>query len=554
MSRKLLIVLTTIALSSCAHQADAPDPNPDSDLVARAGAPLFEGMGDHHHPITTSEPGAQRYFDQGLTIDFAFNHAESARSFRAAQKLDPQCAMCYWGEALALGPNINVTSNGKAIMSPADREAAYLAVQKAVSLKHKASAAERDYIDALASRYSADFEAPREPQDQAYAAAMRALHEKYPADDDAAALYAEALMNTMPWDYWLDPEHPKPNTVEVIETLEGVLARNPRHPMALHLYIHAVEASSQPQRAEAHADTLADLVPGAGHLVHMPAHIYWRVGRYEDAAQANVRAAAVDEAYIAACNAQGFYPAMYYPHNIHFLWAASSMMGQSAVSLDAARRVSANVGMDMIAMYPPLEFFHTIPLLALVQFSRWDEVLAEPQPRADLDYSNAIWHYARAVALARKGDTGAAQVEQVALRGLLDTDKIMTIDANDYPASTLLKIADELVAGELAMAGGQVDVAIGHFRTAVATQDKLPYTEPPFWYYPTRRTLGAALMTAGQAAEAEAVYRTDLEQYPHNGWSLFGLTRALAAQGKTAEAAEMRHHFEEAWQFADVEL
>jgi len=245
---------------------------------------------------------------------------------------------------------------------------------------------------------------------------------------------------------------------------------------------------------------------------------------------------------------------MYYPHNIHFLWSASSMMGQSAVSLDAARRVSTNVGMPMIEAYPSLEFFHTIPLLALVQFSRWDELLAEPQPRADLDYSNAIWHYARAVALARKGDVGAAQVEQAALRGLLATDKIMTIDANDYPASTLLKIADELVAGELAVAGGQVEVAIGHFRSAVTTQDTLPYTEPPFWYYPTRRTLGAALLTAGQAAEAEAVYRADLKQYPHNGWSLFGLTKALAAQGKTAEAAEMRHHFEMSWQLADVEL
>ena len=271
-----------------------------NELAARAGAPLFDGMGDHHHPITTSDPDAQRYFDQGLVIDFAFNHAESARSFRAAQTLDPECAMCYWGEALALGPNINVTSDGAVVMSDDDRTTAYAAIQKAVSLKDNATEKERDYIDALAARYNGDPSTPREPLDQAYLEAMRALYQKYPDDDDAASLFAESMMNTMPWDYWLDPENPKPLTEEVLDALETVLARSPAHPMAIHLYIHAVEASSTPERAEGPADTLLNLVPGAGHLVHMPSHIYWRVGRYADASAANVQAAAVDEAYIAA--------------------------------------------------------------------------------------------------------------------------------------------------------------------------------------------------------------------------------------------------------------
>jgi tetratricopeptide (TPR) repeat protein len=523
-------------------------------LVAEAGSPLFEGLGDHHHAITTAHPGAQRYFDQGLVIDFAFNHAESIRSFKAAQRLDDDCAMCFWGEALATGPNINVTSNGKAVMSDGERTAAFAALQEAIARKEKVSAAERDYIDALATRYDGDPTTEREPLDLAYAAAMRQLAAKYPEDDDAQALFAEAVMNTMPWDYWLDGENPKPETAEVLTALETVLERSPEHPLALHLYIHATEASSNPGRAEAAADRLADLVPGAGHLVHMPAHIYWRVGRYNDASEANVRAAAVDEAYIAQCNAQGFYPALYYPHNIHFLWAASSMEGRSAVAIEAARKVAANVRLEMIEQFPPVEFFHTIPLLALTQFGKWDDILEEPRPREDLEYSNAIWHYSRATALARKGDVAAARAEHEALLPLLETDKIMALDGADYPASVILAVADHLVQGEIAMAGGDSSVAIGHFEQAVATQDSLPYMEPPFWYYPTRQSLGAALLAAGDAEAAEAVYTRDLKDYPRNGWSLFGLVRSLEEQGKTAEAAAARERFDKAWALADVEL
>lgn len=526
----------------------------DADLVARAGAPLFEGMGDYHRPITTNDAGAQRYFDQGMVLAFGFNHAEAIRSFRAAQRLDPDCAMCFWGEALATGPNINVTSGGRAIMSPESRVAAHAAAQKALSLADRVAPVERALIEAQAVRYDGSETSDRDPLDRAYAEAMRSVVQRFPDDDDAAAMYAEAWMNTMPWNYWSDDGQPRPETVEVIDALERIIARSPRHPLALHLYIHAVEASSDPGRAETAADTLLTLVPGSGHLVHMPAHTYWRVGRYHDAAEANVRAAAVDEQYIAQCNAQGFYPALYYPHNIHFLWAASSMEGRSAVAIDAARRVAANVRIEQMREFPTVEFFRTIPLLALTQFGRWDEILAEPMPDASLRYATAIAHYARGVALARKGDLAAARRERDQLVPLRDTTEILFLDTNDYPAVTLLQIADALLEGELAMAAGSVDAAVGHFERAVALQDGLPYMEPPFWYYPTRQSLGAALLAAGRAGEAEAVYRRDLEDYPHNGWSMFGLAESLAAQGRTDEAAEVREMFAHVWARADVEL
>lgn len=553
----LLMVSTQLFLAGCAHTVGEPKESmapgdATAQLVAKAGAPLFEGMGNHHHKITTNDTGAQRYFDQGLIIDFAFNHAESARSFRAAQTLDPDCAMCYWGEALALGPNINVTSNGMVIMSDDERVKAHKAIQKALALKGNASQRERDYIDALAARYNGDVTTPREPLDQAYMSKMRALHHKYPDDDDAAALFAESMMNTMPWDYWVDPENPKPLTEEVLAALETVLERSPLHPLAIHLYIHAVEASSTPGRAEFAADTLADLVPGAGHLVHMPAHIYWRVGRYNDASEANVKAAAVDEAYIAACNAQGFYPAAYYPHNIHFLWAASSMEGRSKVAIEAARKVKANVQLEMIEAFPGVEFFHTIPMLALTQFGHWDEVLAEPQPREDLEFSNGIWHYVRATAYANKGEIEKAKAEREKLVPLKDATDVHFLDSIYYPATSLLAIADELTLGTIAMAENNVDQAIAHFQAAVATQDELPYTEPPFWYYPTRHTLGKALLAAGRAEDAEANYRKDLEQYPRNGWAMFGLIESLKAQGK--DTRKYRDKFAILWAEADINL
>ena len=523
-------------------------------VIARAQAPLLEGLGDFNHPITTADPWAQRYFDQGMIMAAGFNHAESIRAFKAAQRLDPGCAMCFWGEALATGPNINVTSKGKAIMMPGDRVAAYAAVQRASELAGGVSERERDLIAAQSARYNGDADTEREPLDIAYAQAMRELAEKYPADDDIQAMFAEALMNTMPWDYWLDAENPKAETAEVISALETVMARNPRHPLALHLYIHAVEASSNPGRAEYAADKLADMVPGSGHLVHMPSHIYWRIGRYHDASEANVRAAKVDEDYIAQCNAQGFYPALYYPHNIHFLWASASMEGRSAVAIEAGRKVAANVRLEQIKEFPTVEFFQTVPLLSLVRFARWEEILQEPQPFEELAYSNAIWHYARAVALVRTGDLPAAEQELAAMLPLLENESVWFLDGNDYPASQILSIAQFLVQGELAQAQEDYDGAITAFSAAVEAQDALPYTEPPFWYYPTRQSLGHALLKSGDFAAAEAVYRADLAQYPRNGWSLFGLSLSLEGQGKTEQAAAAKQRFSNLWGRADVVL
>ena len=541
-----LYALVFIAVVSCDNEENI------QDIVTKAGAPLFDGMGDHTHPITTNNKYVQRYFDQGLTIDFAFNHAESARSFRAGQTLDPNCAMCFWGEALALGPNINVTSNGSVIMADQERLAAYEAIQKAVSLKNKVSEKERDFIDALATRYNGDTASPRGPLDLAYAEAMRELSNKYPEDDDAASLFAESLMNTMPWDYWIDADSPKPLTVEAIEILEKVMARNPRHPMALHLYIHAVESSSQPERAEAAADILLDLVPGAGHLVHMPSHIYWRVGRYADASESNIMAAAVDEAYIAACNAQGFYPAAYYPHNIHFLWASSSMEGRSEIAIEAGEKVAKNVRLEMIDQFPGVEFFKTVPMLSLVQFGLWDRVLELDPPAERLEYANAIWHYARSVAYSNKGNIESAQKERQMIESLKDNNDVLHLDSIYYPASMLLEIADSLALGEIAISNNDYQSAIQYFANAVSVQDALPYTEPPFWYYPTRLSLGKAYLLSDQADEAEAVFKENLKRYPRNGWALYGLIQALETQNK--DSSMVQKQFDIIWQNADVEL
>ncbi len=544
-----VLIPVLVSLAACSPKVET-----DAELATRAGAPLFEGMGAFHRGIETKDPAAQRYFNQGMVLAFGFNHAESIRSFRAAQKLDPDCAMCFWGEALATGPNINVTAKGKAVMSADEQTAAWAALEKAKAVAASKPPIERDLIEALGKRYASEPVTNRDPFDKAYAEALGALVAKYPEDNDIAAMYGEAWMNTMPWNYWSDATTPRPEIAPVIAKLEETIARSPKHPLALHLYIHAMEASATPEKAEAASDTLLALVPGSGHLVHMPAHIYWRVGRYNDAAQANILAAKIDEDYIAQCNAQGFYPAMYYPHNIHFLWSASAMQGQSKVAIEAGRKLADNVSLEQIDQFPTIEFFKTIPLLSLVQFGHWDEILAEPQPREDLGFSNAIWRYARGVALANKGDVRGAKAEHAGLVPLKANPKVMVLDGNDYPASLLLQIADDLLQGEIALAARDNATAIAKFTVAVAGQDALPYTEPPFWYYPTRQSLGAALLKAGKPAEAQAVYEKDLQQYPHNGWSTFGLIAALEAQGRTDEAAIRREHFKAMWQFADVQL
>ena len=545
--KQLLIVFFTLLITSCSNTNE-------DDLIQRGGAPLLSGLGTHDHKISTDIPGAQRYFNQGLVLSFAFNHAESIRSFKAAQKLDPSCAMCYWGEALSRGPNINVTSDGKVVMSDNDRLEAFKAIERAKELMSSSTLKEQDYIIALSSRYNGQVGTDRSVLDRKYAQSMEELSKKYPDDMDASSLFAESLMNTMPWNYWAEDGNPKPDTVKVINSLEDVLEKAPDHPLAIHLYIHAVEASSSPERAEAAADRLGDLVPGAGHLVHMPAHIYWRVGRYHDASEANIRAAQVDEEYIAQCNAQGFYPALYYPHNIHFLWAASTMEGRSGLSIESALKVAKYVGPEQIKQFPVVEFFHTVPLLSYVRFGKWKEILSYSAPEQDFKYSTGIYHYARGIAFSSLGKNEEALKELSYIKPLIDTPEIKNLVKSGQPSAKLLEIADNLLLGQIEFKNGNYEASIISLKKAVSLQDDLPYTEPPFWYYPTRQSLGRVLTEAGKFAEAEAVFRKDLEDYPRNGWSMFGLYKVLEIQGKTKEAKKYKDKFDVIWQLSDIKL
>ena len=545
--KKLPFLLISLVILSCSESNE-------HDLVKKAGAPLLKGLGTHNHTVSTKNAAAQRYFNQGLVLSFAFNHAESIRSFKASQRLDPNCAMCYWGEALSRGPNINVTSDGKVVMSDSDRVEAFKAIEKAKELMHSASLKEQDYINALSSRYNGKVGTDRNLLDRKYAESMEVLSNKYPEDMDAASLYAESLMNTMPWNYWAEDGNPKPDTIKVISSLESVLEKAPDHPLAIHLYIHAVEASSTPGRAEAAADRLGALVPGAGHLVHMPAHIYWRIGRYHDASEANIRAAEVDEEYIAQCNAQGFYPALYYPHNIHFLWAASTMEGRSSLSIESALKVAKYVGPEQIRQFPVVEFFHTVPLLSYVRFGKWEEILSYSTPAPEFKYSLGIYHYARGIALSALGRKEDALKELSYIKPLKDTQEISNLVKAGQPSRKLLEIAENLLQGQIDFMEGDFEASINNFKKAVALQDDLPYTEPPFWYYPTRQSLGRVLIKAGKLEEAEAVFKKDLEGYPRNGWSMFGLYKVLEIQGKTEEAKQYKDKFDIIWQLSDIKL
>ena len=497
----------------------------------KPGAPVFKGLGTHTHKISTASPQAQAFFDQGVKLQFGFNHAEAIRSFREAARLDPQCAMCWWGVAFALGPNINL-SMGEDAVAPA-----WAALTRAQALAANASPAERAWIEALATRYTADPKADRKPLDAAFAEAMIRLAERYPDDLDAATFAAEAMMDTQPWDYWeADARTPKGQGARIISTLEDVIRRDPNHPGALHLYIHAVEASTSPERAETAADRLLVLMPGAGHIVHMPSHIYYRVGRYADSARVNEQAATADEAYIASCRAQGFYPAGYYGHNIHFLWTSAEMEGRSAASHDAARRLVKAVDAVEFAKGVSLaELYVFTPVVTLLRFGRWDEVLAEPAPPEELILDQAVWRYARAFALANKGDHADALAERDRLAALTKAD-YAKYAAFNVPAPTMASLALALTDGEIARLGGDLPAAVGHFRRAADLEKQLPYTEPPYWHQPVSHLLGAALLQAGDAAGAEAVYRDSLVHFRRDPWALAGLAQALEANGKPEAA------------------
>jgi hypothetical protein len=489
------------------------------------------------------------FFDQGVDLLFGFNHAEAIRSFREGARLDPDCAMCWWGVAFALGTNINLPM-------PADAVApAWQALQKARALEPKASPEEREWIEALSARYAKDPKADRKPLDEAFAQAMGKLWRAHPDDLDAGVFYAEAMMDTQPWDYWqADGVTPKGHAKEVVSTLEGIIKRAPEHPGALHLYIHAVEATTTPQRAEAAADRLESLMPEAGHIVHMPSHIYYRVGRYADAVKVNELAAKVDEGYIASCRAQGYYPIGYYGHNIHFLWTSSEMQGRYGAALGAARRLIKAVDPEKLAgQMPQGELYAFTPVATLLRFGKWDQILAEPAPPPALKIERAVWLQARGFALANTGDLKGAKATQAQLAALTKAD-FKTYDDAQLPGREMVKLAAALLDGEIARASGDLGSAIVSFEYAEKIETALPYTEPPYWHQPTAHLLGAALLQAHRAAEAEAVYRESLKTYRLDGWSLYGLAQALDAQGKAADAAAARQEFAKVWRLADVRL
>ncbi len=545
--RFVAVIGCFVILGSCGKDATK------LDVTTRDGhvSPMLSNLGRLHHSISTQSVIAQKYFDQGLILVYAFNHAEALRSFKEAARVDPKSAMAYWGQALALAPNINDSAIG-----PDREQQGYAAIEEALQRKSGASEAEQALVDALAARFSDAKEPDRKVLNQKYADAMRTVYAKYLADPDVAALYADAVMNTMPWDYWRKGA-PNAGIPEARAALEETIAHYPDHAGANHLYIHLMEASDEVDKAVPSADRLGGLAPSAGHLVHMPAHIYIRVGRYRDAIESNMKAVAADEDYISQCRAQGIYPAAYYPHNIHFLNAALAMEGRSKEGIDSARTSASKHSHEMMKVPEAAAFQYilkSLPLMNLVRFGHWDEILKEPEPPADEPYSRAIRHFARGFALAAKGDAAGAKSELDAMtKAAADPSlKKLKMGENQLDRETAIGVA--MLEGELARKAGKLDKAVAAFEMAIAIEDGLFYSEPPDWMIPPRQYLGAALLEAKRAADAEAVYREDLKRHRGNGWSLFGLEQSLRAQNKTAAADGEKARFADAWARADVKL
>jgi tetratricopeptide (TPR) repeat protein len=505
--------------------------------------PLWAGLGYVTHKITTANELVQVYFDQGLRLAYAFNHGEAQRAFRKAQKLDPDCAMCFWGEALVLGPNINLPMQEDAVAP------AYAAAQKAKALAGKATPREQALIGALAARYGSDPKAARAPLDAAYAAEMEKVASQFSDDDEIATLYAEAVMDLSPWDYWKPGgREPNPQSAPIVPTLERVLARNPSHPGAIHFYIHAVEASDRPKRAEPYADRLRGAIPGAGHLVHMPSHIYYRVGRYLDALEDNKTAVKVDEKYLADTNApMGVYRMGYYPHNVHFVMASAQMAGDGQTVIAAAEKLgklTPDEAARGIAMVQPVK---AAPYFAHAQFSAPETILALPDPGDAVPYVKALWLYARGVALAARRDFAGATAAASAIETLERTADFTLLKQSNVPAQEVLRIARMLVLARVAQGKGDRRAAIARFEQAAALQDALPYTEPPYWYYPIRQSLGAALLQAGRHTEAKQQFELALRRAPSNGWSYYGLVELYKARGDTTAARKAEADLARTW-------
>jgi tetratricopeptide (TPR) repeat protein len=502
--------------------------------------PLYTNLGTLQVPITTAAPLAQRYFDQGMRLTYAFNHPEAIRSFEAAIAVDPMCAMCWWGVAFALGPNIN------APMDSASGVRAYQASREAARLSGEVSAREQAYIRAIQARYAIPPASPRAALDTAYALAMVGVAQAYPDDPDAQTLAADALMNLSPWFYWLPGGQPRPATLQLLALLEAVIARLPDHPGACHLYIHAVEAA-EPGKAVPCAERLAGLMPGAGHLVHMPAHIYIRVGRFADAVTANEHAVHVDESYLQDQRPTGIYAAGYYPHNYHFLSFAATMSGQRAIALQSAQQLSGKVSPDIAEHVLFMQSMIPYYTLSLVTFGQWEQVFLQPMPPANLPVAVGLVHYARGVAYAATGRPAGAAEELAQVNAALAR-------MPEGEGRTVLTIAVHSLQGEIALRSGQPASAVAHFTAARDIEDGILYNEPPFWYYPVRLSLGQALLAAGQPAEAERAYLEDLALFPENVWGLVGLRQSLEAQGKPAEAALVQARLDKAGASADIQF
>jgi tetratricopeptide (TPR) repeat protein len=546
----LIAVLTTASATAVAQER-----RPDSTRAAAhehaghapsTGAPtLLPGLGDWRHPISTKAPSAQQFFDQGLRLAYAFSLDEAVRSFTEATRLDPSCAMCWWGVAYALSPNINLPMTAEA------ESKALVAIRNAQRLASGASESERAYIDAMARRVGEPAGADRAARDSAYATAMAAVARRWPDDVDAQVLHADAMLNLRPWNQWTPEGAPQPGTLEVVAILERAVKAAPNHAGACHFYVHTVEASLQPERALPCAERLPRLMPGAGHIVHMPAHVYLRVGRYADAARANIAAVEADRRYVSSSAKSGdFYPTFYPAHNEHFLWMTYVLSGQRAKAERSARALTQSVSVADAKANASLEAFLAVAPLTPLRFGDWARVLAEPAPPAELRYLRGMWHYARGMAHAARGDVSAASVELDSVRAIAaSVPASMIIILN--PAPAVLELAASVLAGQVALAQGRPDVAVTHLRDAVRRETALTYDEPPPWYHSTRHLLGLALLEAGDARGAEAAFRDDLRIYPENGWGLAGLERALRQQNREREANEVAARLRTAWRDAD---
>jgi tetratricopeptide (TPR) repeat protein len=541
-SRLAAAVLAAILAGCSSSRTPAPTTAPIGPV------PLFEGLGSNGRKILTSSSEAQRYFDQGLSFLFAFNHDEAIRSFRKASELDPKASMTWWGIAIANGPHIN-----NPMVTPEASSAAWDALQHARKEPRIASPVDSALIDALTARYANPAPADRTALDTAYANAMREVWKRYPNDPDVGALFAEAEMDLRPWNQWTPAGDPNPGTPEVLATLEAVMKLRPDHPLALHLYIHATEASRDPGRADAAADRLRNLQPGLGHLVHMPSHIDVRSGRWREAVTANAKAIRADDRYHALVPRQGFY-GLYMAHNHHMLAFAAMMIGQRGEATTAIDTMRAAIPPAWAEQWAPIaDGFLAMPLEVRVRFGAWDEVLAAPEPAATFPMARAMRHYARGVAFSAKGDTKAARTEQGAFAADRAALPPGTIFGNNA-GSDLLAVAAGVLEGEISYREGKRDAALASLRGAVALEEKLKYDEPPSWILPARHTLGAALVDAGRSVEAEKVFRSDLQHLPGNGWALFGLATSLRLQGKKGEAASVDAEFRKAWDGADAQI